>query len=251
MISVDASKKILCIVASAAIAIFAVCVLALSLEAYGLLVELRTAVSNASNAATATIWQADKAIGALAGAGVAAINGIRDETLTIARDMHAKADAAYVIANKTNASTAAASTASYRMLRRLEVDLMGEQQAHPPAQQPILSAVRESIQGSSRTWGSVQTALTGIDSQIAENGKASRELLTRAGETILHVDQSLVRLDAPVQAAALNIQDTTLHVAESTRSVDEALRPLRRVEGRAKAWIKILAGFFRVAVPIW
>jgi hypothetical protein len=177
--------------------------------------------------------------------------GLLAETTAMAKDMHLKANQAYIIANKTNASTAAASTATYRMLRRLEVELMGEQQAHPPAVQPILAAVRESIQGSSLAWGSATKALAGIDSQIADNGKASRELLAKAGETILHVDQSLVRLDAPVQAAARNIQDTTRNVAESTRSVDEALRPLRKVEGRARAWLKVLVGFFRVTVPVW
>lgn len=253
MISVAGSKKLLCMVAAAVLLVLGACAVLLTFRLDALMVDVQTAVSSNSRAAAAVLWSADKTV-AHADASLvdlaASANSLVTESRDVLRDLHRKADQAYVIANKTNAQAAASSAATYRMLRRLEVELLGEEQhAHKPGQ-PIIAAVRESIQGSTLTWGSVQKTLDGIGSQVAANGDASRAAIEKAGQAILHVDQSLVHLDAPIQASAQNIADATLHVAESTQSVDAALRPLRKAEGRLRSWLKVFAGFFRVTWPL-
>ena len=259
MISVAGSKKLLCIVAAVAIAILAVCAVALTLEAYGLLVELRTAVSATSRAATATIWDADKAVGDLAGAGVAAIESVRDDahglitasTVTV-KDIHGKADKAYTILNKTNLEAAISSAETRDILRRFNREFFGEESTlRPEKKQPVVAAFREAIQAMTITLGSGDRALVGIASQVAATGEEGRKLLAHTDEAVVHVDTSLVDLAKPTIKAMENVEAGTSNVADATESFAIWMRPLRKTGGQVKAWLKLAAERFHVPIPFW
>lgn len=227
---------------------FCVCVLLLTIAVSTSLVALHTI--QLIDSYTKLAADADLAIVQLQASGTVAIEETKQEALAliretraIAKDLHGKADQSYLILNKTNATTSASTAALYSFIRRVSKEVTGEVAYQEETKQPILWALRDSIQASSKafeeTGRTMETAGTQFNNVGGEIQKGIAETNTLLSET-----------KRPIIETTRHMEETSLNVAESTKSIDVALRPLRKAEGKAKAWLKIISGFFKVTFPL-